>query len=72
VKNLERLRRSVLGWGRKIELKKGLWCAPFDFYIFFLLLLFEPTSGTVINPGMALTPLKSSILNETRFELSSF
>jgi len=43
-------------------LKKKFWCAPFG-YLYFLsfLIMNEPGLGAGINPGMALTPLPSSI-----------
>jgi len=36
--------------------------------VFFLFFNSEPESGVGIDPGMALTPFPSSILDEARFE----
>jgi len=37
------------------------WCDPFGYLYFFLIFYNEPELGAEIDPGMALTPLPSSI-----------
>jgi len=41
---------------------------PIWLLVFFLFFYNEPELGAGIDPGMALTPFPSSILDETRFE----
>ena len=36
------------------------WCAPLG-YLYFYIFMFEPDSGTGIDPGMALTPFPSIV-----------
>jgi len=40
--------------------------------VFFLFFYNEPELGAEINPGMAVAPFPSSILDETRFEPTTF
>jgi len=40
--------------------------------VFFLFFYNEPELGVGIDPGMALTPFSSGILEETRFEPTTF
>ncbi len=40
--------------------------------VLFLFFYNEPELGAGINPGMALSPFPSSILDETRFEPTTF
>ncbi len=43
-----------------------------EFFVSFLFFYNEPELGAEINPGMALAPFPSSILDETRFEPTTF
>jgi len=49
---------------------KYIFCVPHVTTCIFLFLN-EPKLGAGINPGMALTPFPSSILDETSFELTT-
>jgi hypothetical protein len=47
------------------------WCAPFG-YLYFLYFSNEPEMGTEIDSGMVMKPFPSSLLDETRFEPTTY
>jgi len=55
----------------RVLFKIVFWCAPFG-YLYFSYFFNEPELGAGIDPGMALTTFPSSILDETRFEPTTF
>jgi len=55
-----------------VSLKKSFFVCPIWLPVFFLFVYNEPELGAGINPGMAFTPFPFSILDETKFEPTTF
>jgi len=77
--------RDPLSLNARLTFSQGIWFwAPFGFITFFKIFFFGvphlatyiffkfTRMGALIDPGMALIPFPSSILNETRFKPTTF